>query len=680
MHEKTTDTTKGFLMTITLLFLVLSFYSTTTTKELSLKEVEIIDALQATNFQNRIVGAIVVADTATDVDFALDSSPGTIRGTVTATTGGAPISGAIIEVFDGPLLIAFTLTDTGGHYRITGFAPDSYDIEAAAATFQDDLKGAIITANATTDCDFSLASSPGTISGTITVTTGGAAISSALVEVFKGPLLVAFQLTDASGNYSISGLAPESYDVEAQAANYQDKLIGAIVTAGNTTSGVNMSLDSSPGTISGTVTATTGGAAISGATIEVFSGPILVGFQLTDVNGNYAITGLAVGSYDVEAQAPNYQDKLIGAIVTAGATIDEDFSLDSDPGTISGTVTDTDDDAIQGALIEVFKGPVLVAFQLTDQSGNYKITGLAPETYTVEATATDYQDKLATAIVTVNTVTDQDFSLSGDPGTLSGTITSEASGEVIPSATIEIYIYQGTTLVSFGITDISGNYQLTGLAPGTYTIEALAPTFQDGTKTAVVIANTTTDCDLALKGNPATITGTIISSLAFDKSIGITVEVFDGDTSIAFTLTDENGKFSITGLPNKTLTVKALDIPNPNSDTPWGTESVIQVTALSGNHVVDFLNPKAVPPPASDFTVTKVEDHFGIFSNTAAVVTWTKASSDVHGYTPKRCGDSAAATSADGTVFHGNTDDHLYCISSSNVIGSEVDSASKKAT
>jgi hypothetical protein len=82
----------------------------------------------------------------------------------------------------------------------------------------------------------------GSISGHVTDATTSAAISGATVSVSGGPSTT----TDASGAYTISSLAPASYDVTASKSGYFSSTNGGVaVTAGNTTTS-NFALSPTP--------------------------------------------------------------------------------------------------------------------------------------------------------------------------------------------------------------------------------------------------------------------------------------------------------------------------------------------------------------------------------------------------------------------------------------------------
>jgi hypothetical protein len=168
------------------------------------------------------------------------------------------------------------------------------------------------------------------------------------------------------------------------------------------------------GTISGTVTAASGGAAISGATVSTSTG----GYSTTtDGNGHYSLT-VAGDTYDVTASAGGYNDSTItGVVVTNGQDTPEDFVLTASgptTGTISGTVTDQSTTlAIGGATVTVSG----FGSTLTDGSGNYSFSNVPPGTYSVTASAAGYTDNTVSGVgVTAGVTSIVDIALSPSGG------------------------------------------------------------------------------------------------------------------------------------------------------------------------------------------------------------------------------------------------------------------------
>ena len=369
----------------------------------------------ATDFQASFVGASVSSSTTTTVDFALDPDPGTIAGRVTDASNGLPLAGATVEVFDSFILIASTLTDQNGNYEVPTLAPGNYIVVALETNFQTDISGAAVSSSVTTTVNFELEPSPGILSGKVTEAATGNSIAGALIEVFNGPILIDFALTDPNGNYTIPDLAPENYIVIANKDDFQVKFSPASISS-NTTTVVNFALETSPGTISGTVTDSSTTDPIPNAIVAVFQNFTLITFISTDVNGDYTIPDLAPGTYTVLANADAFRIAFSSDTVSSSSTTTVDFALDSDPGAISGTVLDEcTGNPIPGAIAIATQSGTLFGFGVTDPNGIYTISNLAPGSYTVTLRKANFVTSSAPATVTAGVTTAVNFILTPIP-------------------------------------------------------------------------------------------------------------------------------------------------------------------------------------------------------------------------------------------------------------------------
>jgi YD repeat-containing protein len=167
----------------------------------------------------------------------------------------------------------------------------------------------------------------GSISGTVTNANGGAAISGATVTALQSNAVIASTTTAANGTYTLSSLAPGSYDVKFAASGFGTLLRAAqSVTASGTTT-VNASL-SSTGTISGSVTQTDGITGISGATVSAIQNGETIGSGTTTSTGSYSIPNLTAGTYAVQVTASGYSTQTqTGISVTAGVTTTTNFTM-----------------------------------------------------------------------------------------------------------------------------------------------------------------------------------------------------------------------------------------------------------------------------------------------------------------------------------------------------------------
>lgn len=509
----------------------------------------------ADGYQRGLEGAIVESEENTVVNFSLETDRGEIVGTVTDANTTDPIPGAQVEVYNGTTLVDSALTDSSGNYVVQDLPPGFYNVRASATGYQAKTLGATVTNGGTTVVDFALDPSPGSVAGMVTDADDGTPIQGAVVHVFSAGNLAGITMTNAMGNYRVTGLAPGSYTVVVSADDYQTASTGVNVVA-NVDSTANFQLDPFPGTVSGTVTDADTTDPIPGAVVLAYNGQVIRGSSITDANGNYTITGLDPGSYTMIAIAAGYERGLQGAIVNSGVTTTVNFALNTQPGDILGTVEEEGSgDPIEGATVEVFQGTTLVGSATTDPSGNYIINDLSPGSYNVTSSAEGYQTKTEGATVLANTQTTVDFELAEDPGTISGLVTDDSTGEPIPGAAV--LVFRGLTLVSFVLSDDNGEYNVTGLAPGFYILRGSKGGYSPDFIGAFVQSNMNTIANLDLAPFTGGISGTVTDSVTTNPIPSALVRVRKGPLIIAETFTDPQGNYQFEDLDIDTYDVTA---------------------------------------------------------------------------------------------------------------------------
>ena len=83
----------------------------------------------------------------------------------------------------------------------------------------------------------------GTIAGTITRTSDGAALNGALVQALQAGVVKASATTASNGSYTMSNVIVGTYDVRVSAIGYQTKIQSNVTVTTNTTTTVNANLD-----------------------------------------------------------------------------------------------------------------------------------------------------------------------------------------------------------------------------------------------------------------------------------------------------------------------------------------------------------------------------------------------------------------------------------------------------
>lgn len=444
----------------------------------------------ATGYETDIKGAIVQVGATETVNFQLATTPGTISGTVTDLGTMSPIQGALIEVYEGSLVIGFADTDAMGNYTVPSLPPGSYTLVASANGYEFDTKQASVLAGMTTVVDFALNTVQGTIAGTVTDSETGLPIEGASIQISDGLVGIVSILTDADGNYNVSGFSPGRYIVTVSVEGYQTQSAGAIVLSNNTTI-VDFSLAPDPGNIEGTVIDSMTLNPIPSTVIHVRNGPVLIATALTDADGNYSTPNLDPTNYAVIANASGYQAAFQRVSVPPSQTANANFTLNSQPGAISGTVTDAGTmNPIPDATVSLYQGENFLGYILTDANGNYSILNLASGDYFVVTSADGYETQILPATVTANMTTTVDFALGTMAGSISGTIREACNGEALAGALI--LVDNGLTVVGYDVSSESGTYLIPGIPAGNYTVSIRRFEYLETDLPAVVVVNTDT--------------------------------------------------------------------------------------------------------------------------------------------------------------------------------------------
>ena len=304
--------------------------------------------------------------------------------------------------------------------------------------------------------------------------------------------------TDANGNWSVTGLAAGTYTVQEVAQSGWNDTVGAAgynITAASGTNTGNLNFGGFKGvTLSGFVWEDhngnglweTGDIGLAGHHILING----VDRATTDVYGYWSVSNVAAGIYTVQESSQSGWTKTSGASgFTFATTSGVDFGLnfgDFKNVTLGGTkwedhngngVRDTGDQGLAGWHILV-NG---VDRATTDSSGNWSVANLAPGTYIVQEVA--QPNWITTAGTTGYTVTassgvdNSNLNFGGIANiTLSGTKWEDHNGNGVRDTGDQGLA--GWHILVNGVdratTDSSGNWSVTNLAAGSYTVQEVS--------------------------------------------------------------------------------------------------------------------------------------------------------------------------------------------------------------
>ena len=138
-------------------------------------------------------------------------------------------------------------------------------------------------------------------------------------------------------------------------------------------------------------------------------------------------------------------------------------------GTLSGSVTSSSGGAaISGATVQALQSGVVKSSATTLANGSYSITNLTAGGYDVQVSASGFGTALKNSVnVSAGQTATANFSLSS-PGSVTGE-TQPDGVTGIAGANVQVFV--GSAAGSSATSDAGGNYSITGLNAGPYTLE-----------------------------------------------------------------------------------------------------------------------------------------------------------------------------------------------------------------
>lgn len=549
---------------------------------------------QAANSGNYDVTVTNSSGSVTSLPALLVVYPFTISGRVFDVSGTSGLSGVTVSAGTHSVL-----TDGYGNFTLSGFSTNAYTVTPVLACYRFSPASFVVSVGPTNAAGLQffatndyhsvggvIANGPASVTVTVTGTNGTRTV------------------TSIAGAYAISNLCAGFYLVVPSQAGYQFQPPNTPILVPPDAASVNFTAVPVFG-ISGAVTRGTNGPGL-GAIAVAINGPTITNVT-TSAGGGYLLSGLQPGTYVVTPTAPAcYHLNLPARTVTLGPNNADgtDFVALRDAYTISGRLTN----GVAGVGgINVTAGGTNSA--VTDATGLYVLSNLCAGAYTVAPSASCYlfnPTSLTTAVGPGN-ATGLDFSASPDVHTISGRITEGGSGV----GGVSVQAGNQTTN-----TDAGGNYVLSGLCPGGYTVIPAqgCRLFNPASITVTLRTNASGVDFFTYSNNLSRIRGQVTDGVHGLSNVLVTAT--GGGTN----LTDANGNYAFSSLCPGTYVVTPL-----LSSFCFNSQSVTVGSAQTTNGVDFVATPGAYHvsgtlegmPPGPTVSVSLVG------ANTTNVVTTT---------------------------------------------------------
>lgn len=319
---------------------------------------------------------------------------------------------------------------------------------------------------------------------------------------------VGSSVATSSGTYTLSNLAPSTYNIMASYSGYTS--VSRSIQVGPALAGSGkLFLGKGSGQVTGKITDSSG-SPLSGATVQL-TGSSSASAQdetaTTDASGNYSSGSVAGGTYQMTASATGYAASSATVSLTAGATVTQNFALtpSSTPPPQSASVsvtsiTPNSGPTTGGTVVNIAGANFVAGASVTVGSAAAAVSSVTSTS--ISATVPPGTAGSANVSVTnpngAGTATlTGGFNYTG-PSTTTGTITGQVTRDdttvALPGATVA---YSGGSTS----TNSSGAFTLSNVPAGNVSVAASIGGYQIMNKPATVTAGATGTLNFALLPN-----------------------------------------------------------------------------------------------------------------------------------------------------------------------------------
>ncbi|MBZ5637248.1 MAG: carboxypeptidase regulatory-like domain-containing protein [Acidobacteriia bacterium] len=408
--------------------------------------------------------------------------------------------------------------------------------------------------------------------------------------------------TDADGRFEIGGVAPGKQSIRVTHPDYTETTTTVQVAEDGASAEIRLASGSG---IVGTVV-TDAGPAVAGADVTLSEtggglGPLaglsLTGrTSLTDGAGQFRFDHLGPGRYTATASLDLRASAPVTVVLQAGQA-QEGLVLRLQTGiTLQGTVSGLSDDVMKGASVTANGENSYYQSTAVGAGGTFELDNVPPGVVTLRGSATDTSGSTRVITKQVTAAADQPVltvDLVFEPGyTLSGQVSR--AGQPVASATVVAWLQgRGGRQVS-AVSGPDGNYQLTGLQEGTYTVNAASSALSEARSSMRQTVAIASDQKLDIVFPTSSVAGQVVDATSKMPLADATVAIAardpstQGGTGRLPATTDSNGRFSFSSLDEGAYTLSTsrpdfeLDRRDVTASEPAAGDLVIALKRGAG--------------------------------------------------------------------------------------------------
>ncbi len=489
-----------------------------------------------------------LGETVDNVNFTLTPNPSSISGRVKLADGSA-VTNATITADNA----VSAISDANGHYTLS--------LDEGTHTVTVSKEGyippsprtiSILPGENFTGIDFTLTPNAGTVAGK--VLHNGSPVLNATVTASDGTSEVT-AASDANGAYSIS-VQPGTWTVSASKSGFiASDPISVNVAPGQTSANNNFNLIQNIATINGVTRSNS--IPLGNVNISIYdnaSGELTL-TTVSNSSGTFTAALEAGKTYRITANKTGYaSDTEITPALEPESSLSLQFDLTPNPSSVSGTIYSSTSQTLAGATVTVTRPDGTVENTVISQSDGTYYAGVQANNYVITVTKPGYHTAQTTANVSVGeNLTNIDFTLGENFATISGYVTDNHGNGISAVMVNAISDAGGRTVFTLG----DGSFLLNRLIGGVYTVAFTKEGYSDTTVYNFTVAdgeNKTLNVNAELLNGEANGHVTTVAGAPVENA---TVKLLPNGKNYIYAVTDEDGFFRFSSLPEGEYTVSA---------------------------------------------------------------------------------------------------------------------------